>query len=107
MPEDLTGRVAAVTGATSGIGEATALALAAQGAAVSLAGRRGDRLDDLARRITDGGGRALAIETDVTDEGQANAFVTRTNEELGGLDVLVNNAGVMLLGPVAGADTDD
>jgi NADP-dependent 3-hydroxy acid dehydrogenase YdfG len=107
MAQDLSGRVAAITGATSGIGEATALKLAEAGAAVSLAGRRGDRLDALAERINGDGGKALAIETDVTDEGQANAFVTRTNEELGSLDVLVNNAGVMLLGPVAGADTED
>jgi len=105
MPS-LQGRVAAITGASSGIGEATALALAAEGVAVSLAARRGDRIDDLAARITDGGGRAIAIETDVTDEEQANAFVARTAEELGGLDALINNAGVMLLGPVAGAPTE-
>ena len=102
----LEGKVAAITGASSGIGEATALALAAEGAAVSLAARRKDRLDDLVGRIESDGGRALAIETDVTDEGQANAFVNGTNEELGGLDILVNNAGVMLLGPIAGAPTD-
>ncbi len=103
----LEGKVAAVTGASSGIGEATALALAAEGAAVSLAARRVDRIDALAKRIADGGGRSLAIETDVADEAQANAFVERTHDELGGLDVLVNNAGVMLLGPVAGADTEE
>ena len=103
----LDGKVAAVTGASSGIGEATALALVAEGAAVSLAARRKDRIDELAGRIEADGGTALAIETDVTDEGQANAFVERTNEELGGLDVLVNNAGVMLLGPIAGAATDE
>ena len=102
----LEGKVAAITGASSGIGEATALALAAEGAAVALAARREDRVADLASRIEEGGGRALAVETDVTDEEQANAFVGRANEELGGLDILVNNAGVMLLGPVAGAPTD-
>ena len=102
----LQGRVVAITGASSGIGEATALALAAEGAAVSLAARRSDRIDDLAARINDGGGRALAIETDVTDESQANGFVQRTHDELGGLDALINNAGVMLLGPVAGAPTE-
>jgi len=102
---DLSGRVAAVTGATSGIGEATALRLAEAGAAVSLAGRREERLDEVAKRIEDAGGRALALPTDIADEGQANAFVQRTHAELGGLDVLVNNAGLMLLGPVAGADT--
>ena len=103
----LEGKVAAVTGASSGIGEATALALAAEGAAVSLAARRVDRIDALAKRIVDGGGRSLAIETDVADEAQANAFVERTHDELGSVDVLVNNAGVMLLGPVAGADTEE
>lgn len=103
----LDGKVAAVTGASSGIGEATALALAAEGCAVSLAARRKDRIDDLAGRIEADGGKALAIETDVADEGSANSFVTSTNKELGGLDVLVNNAGVMLLGPMAGADTEE
>jgi NADP-dependent 3-hydroxy acid dehydrogenase YdfG len=102
----LDGKIAAVTGASSGIGEATALALAAEGAAVVLAARRKDRIDELAARIESQGGRALAVETDVTDEAQANAFVARASEELGGLDVLVNNAGVMLLGPVAGAPTE-
>ena len=103
----LDGKVAAITGASSGIGEATAMALAAEGCAVSLAARRVDRLENLAGAIGGEGGRALAIETDVADEEQANAFVNRTHEELGGLDILVNNAGVMLLGPVAGAPTDE
>ena len=102
----LEGKVAAITGASSGIGEATALALAAEGAAVALAARREDRIADLAGRIEKDGGSALAVATDVTDEEQANAFVARAHDELGGLDVLVNNAGVMLLGPVAGAPTD-
>lgn len=103
----LDGKVAAITGASSGIGEATALACAAQGAAVSLAARRGERLEELARRIREQHGvEALPIETDVADEAQSNAFIERTAEELGGLDLLVNNAGVMLLGPVAGADTE-
>jgi NADP-dependent 3-hydroxy acid dehydrogenase YdfG len=99
--------VAAVTGATSGIGEATALALAEAGADVSLAGRRGDRLEALAERIEEGGRRALAVPTDVTDEAQAGEFIRRTHSELGGLGILVNNAGVMLLGPVTGADTEE
>ncbi len=104
---DLSGRVVAVTGASSGIGEATALAAAAAGASVSLAARRLDRIQGLAERINADGGRAVAIETDVTDEASANAFVTNTREVLGGLDVLVNNAGVMLLGAVTGANTDE
>ena len=105
--QDLSGRVAAITGASSGIGEATARGLARAGAAVALAARRTDRIDALAERINGEGGRALAIETDIADEQQANAFVTRTKEELGRLDILVNNAGVMLLGPVVGAPTEE
>jgi NADP-dependent 3-hydroxy acid dehydrogenase YdfG len=101
----LSGKVAAITGASSGIGGATALALAGAGATVSLAARRADRIKELADRIDENGGRALAIETDVADEKQATAFVSETKEKLGRLDVLVNNAGVMLLGPVVGADT--
>ncbi|HEX8854451.1 MAG TPA: SDR family NAD(P)-dependent oxidoreductase [Thermoleophilaceae bacterium] len=107
MAEELSGKVVAITGASSGIGEATALACSWAGAAVSLAARRLDRIEELARRIKYEGGRALAIETDVGDEDQANAFVERTNEELGRLDVLVNNAGVMLLGPIENAPTEE
>jgi NADP-dependent 3-hydroxy acid dehydrogenase YdfG len=103
----LDGKVAAITGASSGIGESTALALAAEGCSVALGARRRERIEALASRIEDDGGKALAIETDVTDEEQARAFVTGAHERLGSLDILVNNAGVMLLGPVAGADTDE
>jgi NADP-dependent 3-hydroxy acid dehydrogenase YdfG len=107
MDFDLSGQVVAVTGASSGIGEATALAVAARGAAVALAARRTDRIEALAQRITDEGGRAIAVQTDVGEEDQAGEFVRRAHEELGGLDVLVNNAGVMLLGPIEGAPTDE
>jgi NADP-dependent 3-hydroxy acid dehydrogenase YdfG len=107
MDIDLSGQVVAITGASSGIGEATALAAAQAGAAVALAARRAERIEALARRIEDGGGRAIAVPTDVSDEAQARAFVARTIDELGQLDALVNNAGVMLLGPVAGASTDE
>jgi NADP-dependent 3-hydroxy acid dehydrogenase YdfG len=99
----LTGTVALVTGASSGIGESTALALAQQGAAVAVAARRKDRIDALAARIADGGGTALAIETDVTSQEQAEALVAQTVADLGRLDTLVNNAGVMLLGPIVDA----
>jgi NADP-dependent 3-hydroxy acid dehydrogenase YdfG len=99
----LKGTVALVTGASSGIGAAAATALAAQGAAVALAARRRDRLDTLAAGIRDQGGTALALESDITDQQQAATAVERTVAELGRLDTLVNNAGVMLLGPVVGA----
>ncbi|HEY2552468.1 MAG TPA: SDR family NAD(P)-dependent oxidoreductase [Streptosporangiaceae bacterium] len=95
--------VALVTGASSGIGAAAASALAARGAAVALAARRRDRLDELAAAIRDQGGTALVLECDVTDQQQAAAAVERTASELGRLDTLVNNAGVMLLGPAAEA----
>jgi len=106
LESDLSGRVAAITGASSGIGEATALAFARAGAKVALGARRTDRIEDLASRIEQEGGTALALELDVAEEASANAFVAQANDRLGGLDVLVNNAGVMLLGPIEGADTD-
>ncbi len=107
MAATLEGTVALVTGASSGIGEATALSLAADGAAVAVAARRLERLEDLARRIEKAGGQALVLETDVTDESQARAMVERTVNELGRLDTLVNNAGVMLLGPILDAPTEE
>lgn len=107
MPGALEGRKAVITGASSGIGEATAEVLASEGAAVALAARRGDRLEALATRISDAGGRAIAAECDVTDQAQAEALIERARDELGGVDILVNNAGVMLLGPVEGADPDE
>ena len=107
MSKALENKVALVTGASSGIGEATALTLARAGAAVAVGARRADRLADLVQRIEGEGGRALALDLDVTDEAQCRAAVERTTVELGGLDVLVNNAGVMLLGPLEGADTED
>jgi clavulanate-9-aldehyde reducatase len=104
---DLSGQVVAVTGASSGIGEATALACARAGAAVALAARRSDRIQSLAERIASEGGRAVAVPTDVGDEGQAQAFVERAHAEFGRLDGLVNNAGVMLLGPIENAPTEE
>jgi NADP-dependent 3-hydroxy acid dehydrogenase YdfG len=107
MAGALDGKVAAITGASSGIGEATALALAGAGAAVSLAARREDRISALAEKIGGDGGKAVAIPTDVVNEDEARAFIEGTRDQLGGLDILVNNAGVMLLGPVWGADTEE
>jgi NADP-dependent 3-hydroxy acid dehydrogenase YdfG len=103
----LDGTVALVTGASSGIGEATARALAEQGAAVAILARRADRLERLAGEIESGGGRALQIEADVTDREQAEGAVARAASELGRLDILVNNAGVMLLGPILDAPVEE
>jgi NADP-dependent 3-hydroxy acid dehydrogenase YdfG len=91
-----TGRVAVITGASSGIGEATARALAAGGHRVALLARRADRIHTLANELGDG---AIAIEADVTDRDSIVAAAQRVGDELGGADVLINNAGVMLLGP--------
>jgi len=103
----LAGRTALVTGASSGIGEATALALAELGADVAVGARRADRLDDLAGRLRSKGVRALTLDLDVTDEQQCRDAVERTRSELDRVDVLVNCAGLMLLGPIVDADTED
>ncbi len=103
----LDGTVALVTGASSGIGEASARELAARGAAVVLVARRADRLEALAAEIRAGGTRALVVEADVTERSRAEAAVERTVAELGRLDVLVNNAGVMLLGPIIDAPVEE
>jgi len=105
MTDRLDGTVALVTGASSGIGHATALALASQGARVALAARRVDRLEELADRI--GSDQALVLETDVTDEAQARSMVAQTVEAFGRLDTLVNNAGIMLLGPIVDAPVEE
>jgi NADP-dependent 3-hydroxy acid dehydrogenase YdfG len=107
VPGSLEGRKAVVTGASSGIGEATALALSREGAAVALGARRKDRLEALAERIGSDGGQAHVFEVDIGDESAARGYVEGAAEQMGGLDILVNNAGVMLLGPVEGADTEE
>ena len=107
MAERLDGTVALVTGASSGIGEATALVLAEHGASVALAARRGDRLAALSAKIRESGGSTLVLDVDLTDEQQARDAVERTVAELGRLDTLVNNAGVMLLGPAVGAPIEE
>jgi len=104
MARPLEGTVALVTGASSGIGEATARALAELGAAVALVARRKERLEKLASEISS---RTLVLETDVTQRDQAFAAVERTVAELGRLDTVINNAGVMLLGPIVGAPIEE
>ena len=103
----LDGKVALVTGASSGIGEATALALAKAGAKVAIAARRADRLAALAKSIEAVGGSALEIVADVTKPGDIERMIDAVVKKFGRLDILVNNAGVMLLSPVAEASTDD
>jgi NADP-dependent 3-hydroxy acid dehydrogenase YdfG len=107
MAGQLTGTVALITGASSGIGEATARALAAHGAAVALVARRKDRLEQLAEAITEQGGKALAFEADVTDQALAQLAVEQSVAALGRLDTVINNAGVMLLGPAFDAPLEE
>lgn len=107
MADSLRGKVALVTGASSGIGEATAYALAAEGACVAASARRPDRLEAVAKRIQERGGHVLTIVADVADEKQANEMVNKAAERWGRLDIVVNNAGVMLLGKISGANTED
>src|SRR4051812_18724603 len=101
------GRVALVTGASSGIGEATAWALAGRGMRVAVAARRTDVLETLVKRIGQEGGEAIALKMDVTDEQQVQAAVHHTQQHWGRVDILVNSAGLMLLGPIAEAETED
>jgi NADP-dependent 3-hydroxy acid dehydrogenase YdfG len=103
----LTGTAALVTGASSGIGEATARKLASLGAAVSVVARRKERLEQLAAEIRAGGTRACAIEADITERVNAEGAVEATLREFGRLDIVVNNAGVMLLGPIEGAPLEE
>ncbi len=107
MTTSLEGTVALITGASSGIGEATARSLAANGAKVAVAARRLERLERLASEIGGRGHTALAIQADIADQEQAIATVDRTVTELGRLDIVVNNAGVMLLGPIENAPTEE
>ncbi len=100
----LDGKVTVITGASSGIGEATAELLAAEGSKVALLARRADRLTELAKRIEDAGGEALPIEIDITDHGKVEAAMAEITGQFGGIHNLINNAGVMLLGAVEGWD---
>jgi clavulanate-9-aldehyde reductase len=107
MTPPLSDKVALVTGASSGIGRAIALALAEQGADVAVGARRADRLASLRDQLTASGVKALTVDLDVTDEGACRAAVDATIGEFGRLDLVVNSAGVMLLGAIVGADTAD
>jgi len=107
MAGKLDGTVALVTGASSGIGTATARVLAAQGASIAALARRKDRLDALVDELAGRGARALAVECDIGVEGQAAAAVAQVVGELGRLDIVVNNAGVMLLGPIEAAPFEE
>jgi NADP-dependent 3-hydroxy acid dehydrogenase YdfG len=104
MTSKLEGKVAIVTGGSSGIGEATAISLAAEGAKVVIAARRGERLEAVAKHITDNGGQALSIVADITDEAQAKNLVQTANAEFGRVDILVNNAGISFPGRIENAD---
>jgi len=104
---ELAGEVAIVTGASSGIGEATAEALASRGASVVLAARRADELEAVAERIRTEGGEALVVPTDVTEDDDIDALIAETVDEFETIDILVNNAGVMLLEPLESADRDN
>lgn len=106
MSRKLEGRVALVTGASSGFGEACALALAEQGAKVAITARREDRLQSLARRIGDAGGEAWVVTADIAQQGEPQRVVHETEAHFGRLDILVNNAGVMYLEPIETADLD-
>jgi NADP-dependent 3-hydroxy acid dehydrogenase YdfG len=107
MTGQLADKVALVTGASSGIGEATALALAAAGATVAVAARRADRLEGLVKKIEAAGGKALALAGDMTVEADAIQAVEDTVAKLGRIDILINSAGVMQAGGIENADLDE
>src|ERR1700730_7961013 len=107
MAKKLAGKVALVTGASSGIGEATAIARAEEGARVAALARRLDRLEKVVKRIKDAGGEAVPIVVDATNEAQVREAIRWAKETFGRIDILVNNAGVMLLGKIEGTDTGE
>lgn len=107
MNENTAGKVVVITGASSGLGEATARLLAEQGATVALAARRAERTEALAAEINDAGGNALAVATDVTDREQVKALVDTVVEKFGKVDVMLNNAGLMPLAPLEDLKTDE
>src|SRR5829696_3510036 len=107
MSNNIEGKVIVITGASSGMGEAAARRLSAQGATVVLGARRIERLEALAGEITAARGKALAVETDVTDRGQVQHLVDAAVETYGRIDVLINNAGIMPLSPLERLKVDE
>lgn len=107
MQNNINGKVIVITGASSGLGEAAARHLAAEGASVVLAARRTERIESLAEKIKSDGGDALAITTDVTVRDEVTNLVDKTVEKLGRIDVMVNNAGMMLLAPLEAFKVDE
>ena len=103
-PRDLRGASVVITGASSGIGRATALAFAREGARLVLAARRADLLDEVARDCEELGGEAIAVPTDVTDAGAVQALAEEAQRTFGGIDVWINNAGTGVFGPYQDAD---
>lgn len=107
MTEGIAGKVVVITGASSGLGEATARLLSDDGVAVALGARRADRLKALASEISDKGGKALAVATDVTDRDQVNALVEQAVEHFGRVDGIINNAGLMPQAPLERLKLDE
>ncbi|MBF2047099.1 MAG: SDR family NAD(P)-dependent oxidoreductase [Elainella sp. C42_A2020_010] len=107
MTAKLSDKVAIVTGASSGIGKATALALAAEGAQIVLAARRSEKLDQVAEQIQANGGNALPITTDVANQTQAQQLIQKASDVFGHVDILVNSAGIAILGEIDGANPAD
>jgi NADP-dependent 3-hydroxy acid dehydrogenase YdfG len=107
MNENISGKVVVITGASSGLGEATGTLLAKQGAIVVLGARRADRIDSLARALTGAGGKALSVATDVRDREQVKRLVDTAVKSFGRIDVMLNNAGVMPLAPLERLKTDE
>ena len=107
IADNISGKVVAITGASSGLGEATARHLAAKGARLVLAARRLDRLEALVAEITAAGGEAIAVQTDVTVKADADAMIAAAVQAFGRVDVLVNNAGLMAIAPMSAAKTDE
>ncbi|MCA9425501.1 MAG: SDR family oxidoreductase [Candidatus Omnitrophica bacterium] len=107
MSQNIKGKVVIITGASSGLGEATARLLSSEGATVVLAARRADRIEALAKELNDQGGKAMAVATDVADQQQVKALVGKAVETYGRIDVMLNNAGLMPLAPLAQLKTDE